>query len=58
VDHERLADDLLDGHARIKAGVGILEDHLHLAPHLPHLFALQMDQVFVFEMDFSGRGFV
>ena len=32
VDVQRLADDLLDRHARIERAVGVLENHLELAP--------------------------
>ncbi|HRQ23987.1 MAG TPA: hypothetical protein PLF42_11230, partial [Anaerolineales bacterium] len=31
VDDERFADDAADGHARVERGVGVLEDHLHVA---------------------------
>ena len=32
VNVQRLADDLLDRHARIERAVGVLENHLELAP--------------------------
>ena len=41
VDAERLADDAPDRHPRVQARVGVLEDHLHPAPHLPELLALE-----------------
>ena len=34
---QRLADDLAGPLARVERGVGVLEDHLHLAPQRPHL---------------------
>ena len=34
---QRVADDLPDPLARVERGVGVLEDHLHLAPQRPHL---------------------
>src|SRR3990172_7181655 len=56
VDHKRLAHDLFHGHARIQAGIRILEDHLHLAAHLAHAFALQMDQVDSLKVNLTSRG--
>ncbi len=39
VHQQRLANNLADRHARVKAGIRILEDHLHLLAHLAHFFA-------------------
>ena len=33
VDEQRLGDEVADAHARIERGVGVLEDHLHVAAH-------------------------
>ncbi len=33
---QRLADDAADAQARVEAGVGVLEDHLHAPPVGPH----------------------
>ena len=41
VDLEALADDVLDGHARIEAAEGILEDDLHLPPEEPQRLGRQ-----------------
>ena len=53
---KRLADDLVDRHARVQAGVGVLEDHLHAAAHPPQLLTLQDSQVDAIEIDVPGGG--
>ena len=45
VHRERLGDDVADGHARVERRVRVLEDDLHLAPHLPHLLAAERRQL-------------
>jgi hypothetical protein len=45
VDAQRLADDLIDGLARVERRVGILEDHLDVGAIRPHLLARQRREV-------------
>ena len=40
VNYKGFPDNAADGHARIQAGVWILEDHLHFAAHVPQVFPL------------------
>jgi hypothetical protein len=54
MDHERLTDDVGYRHARVQAGIRILEDHLHLAAHLAEFLALQVHQVHAFEFHRAG----
>src|SRR5262245_37970059 len=51
---DRLADDVADGHAWIERGVWILKDHLHLATHPAHVFALQLGQVGALKQDLAS----
>ena len=37
VDHQRVADRLLDGHRRVERGVRVLEDHLEVGAQLAQL---------------------
>jgi hypothetical protein len=46
VNLEWLADQAANGHARVEAGVRVLEDHLHLAPHPAHAVAAEPGEVF------------
>ena len=55
MDLDRLADDVADGHARVQRCVGVLEDHLHTAAHLPHLFAGERRQLGPIELHRAGR---
>ncbi len=52
---QRLADDVAHGHARVQGGIGVLEDHLHPAAHLPQRFALQLGQVLALKVDLTSR---
>src|SRR6185295_10042761 len=53
---EWFSDNIGNGHARVQAGVWILEDHLHLAANLSEFFPLQMDKVYILELNCtSGR---
>ena len=58
MDLDRLADDVADGHARVQGGVGVLEDHLHAAAHLPHLLSGERRQLGPVELHRSGRRLV
>ena len=55
---QRFADDVPHGHAGVKRGIRILEDHLHLAAHAAQLLALDVRQfqifAFVSEEDPTG----
>ena len=51
VHDERLRDDVADGHARVERRVRVLEDDLHLAPHLPHVLAAERRQLPPLEAD-------
>ena len=53
---EGLADDVADRHARVEAGVGILEDHLHLPPEPTQVLASGVGDVVALELDVTGRG--
>ncbi len=56
VDLHRLGHDVAHGHAWVQRGVRILEDHLQVAPHLPHLGAVERGQVAAVEDDVAfGR---
>ena len=48
---QRLADDLADPLARVERGVGVLEDHLHLAPQRPHLAPREPGDLTALEAD-------
>jgi hypothetical protein len=52
---ERLGDDRAHGHARVERRIRILEDHLHLAPHLAHGLTLQRGEVGAVEVHMAGR---
>ena len=54
VDLERRTDDLADRLARVQRRVGILEDHLHLAPQRSQLARRQLGDVAPVETDRAG----
>ena len=56
VNLHRLADDVANRHAGVERRVGVLEDHLHLAPHLAQLLALQLAQVLAIEEHLAAGG--
>ena len=58
VNEQWLTDDLTDVHARVEAGIGILEDHLHPLAGAAQVFALQADQIDIFEINVAGSGSV
>ena len=45
VELQRVADDLADALARVQRRVGVLEDHLHLAPQRPQLALAQLGEL-------------
>ncbi len=49
VDAQPLADALADGQARVKRGVGVLKDDLHVAAHLLQVAAIQVKDVLAVE---------
>ena len=55
VDHERLADDVADGHARVERCVRVLEDDLHLAANVAQLPPRQVRDVTTVELDLARR---
>ena len=56
LDAERGAHDLANGVPGIQRRIGILEDHLHVAPQRPQLRILEMADVAPFEGDLpAGR---
>ena len=56
VDAQRLGDDVADRHPRIERRVRILEDDLHLAPHLAHLAPAETGDVAAVEDDRPAVG--
>src|SRR5882724_2055189 len=52
---ERVADDLPDTLARVERCVGVLEDHLDLAPDRFHLLAREADQLLAPVLDRARR---
>src|SRR6187549_4209768 len=56
MDGQRLADNAADRHTRVQTRVGVLEDHLHLAPEAAKVAALHLRQVRAFEHDGPGGG--
>ena len=53
VDDQRLGDDVEDLHPRIEAGVGVLEDDLHVAAELSELLAADRGDVLALEEDLA-----
>ena len=51
VDHERLGDDLADGHARVQARIRVLEDDLDVAAERLELRPLRAQHVAAVERD-------
>ncbi len=45
MDQQRLGDEVADAHARIERGIGVLEDHLHVAAHRLALVAAEAGQI-------------
>ena len=39
------ADELQDSHAGVEGGVGVLEDHAHVAAHLVELLVVELDHI-------------
>ena len=56
VDGERLADDAADGVARVERGERVLEDDLHVAPHVAQLLARRVGDVASLEPDLARAG--
>ena len=48
MDHQRFADDIQHGHARVQGREGVLEDDLHFPPVGLHLIAGQFEDIFGF----------
>ena len=53
---ERLAQHRADRHARIEAGIGVLEDHLQAATARAHLVGVERQQVVALEAHLAGAG--
>ncbi len=49
MDHQRLTDDVTCGLSGIQGGIGILKDNLHILANLPHLPAVELQDVLVLE---------
>ena len=58
VDVQALGDDVADDHARVQGGLGVLEDHLHLAVQNACLLALRPVDVLAVEEHLARRGLV
>ena len=56
VHDQRLADDVSDRHPRVERRVRVLEDDLHLAPHLAERFAAELRQLDALEPHRAGVG--
>src|SRR6185503_12599981 len=54
VDHQRLADDVAYGHARVERAEGILEHELHLAPIAEQVLAPQGQYFFSTKNNLAG----
>lgn len=57
VDVERFTDDVLDGHAGIERGVGVLEDDLHAAAHFFEIVSIEGSEISTIEGDLARGGF-
>src|SRR4051794_4766602 len=55
MDHERLGDDRADGLAWIQRRVGVLEDHLNLAPKWLQLLARKIRDLLALDLDRPAR---
>jgi hypothetical protein len=51
VNEDWLGDDAPYGHSGVQGGIGVLEDHLHMAAHPPELAGAQLRQVLVVDHD-------
>src|SRR5215212_6249411 len=49
VNFQGFRDDIAHGHARVQARVGVLEDDLHVPPHVEHLLAVVAQYVLALE---------
>jgi len=49
-----LGDGVPDAHPRVERAVGVLKHHLHRGPHVAELFALELRDVDVIEVDLPG----
>ena len=56
VEPDRLLQGLLDGHAGVQGGVGVLEDHLHLATVRQRILTLEMIDTLTVVVDLAGAG--
>jgi hypothetical protein len=54
MDNQRLDLNVVDRHARVEGGVGILKDHLHSCSHVLHALVIQGENVFTVVQRFSG----
>ena len=52
---QRLCHEFLDGQPRVKAGIGILEDHLHMPAQGPHRLLRQRNDVATLDANFPAR---
>ena len=52
---QRLGDDVAHPPARIERGIGVLEDHLHLAPQRPQLAQRLVRDVLALEAKLARR---
>ena len=57
VQSDRLTERIADAHARIQAGIGILEDHLDAASRPPQRLRIEHAEIFTTEEHRSARGF-
>ena len=55
MDDESLVNDVAHLQARVQAGIGILEDHLHAPAQRAQLRLVEMGDVDAFELDHTGR---
>ena len=56
VDHQRLCQNIVDGHSGIQGSVRVLEYHLNLLSHVSHFFAVIAPDILPVQNNFSVCG--
>src|SRR5918998_5284305 len=56
VNFQPFADDITDAHSRVEGRIGILENDLHLPPHLAQLALRHGQQILTVEVNFTAGG--
>lgn len=58
MDVHGLPDDLAHRHTGIQRGIGVLEDHLHIAPEVLHFAAGEFGDILAHELDLALGGLI